>query len=352
MSIGAVAASGEGSRDREQPSEGERMTLRVVPADTRDSIRVEAGPRQSVPDAHWRSIKVRHLAALAAVAYEGSFRRAAQRLGYVQSAISNQIALLERAVGTRLVERASGSTTVTLTNAGRVLVAHTDEIVARLEEAYAEVSSLVSSAHGVVRVGGMDRLAPRRVARILSSFREAYPLGRVLLEDVGSDELMFGLLEAGALDLAVSELPLHAGPFASVVLEQDPFVLLVGADSPLVLSAADITATELASLRLIVPGCCRGSAKLRERFDELGIEPHSLLTPDTIATAQALVGTGLGAAIVPRSLFDPSHPKTVAIDLPDVLPERTTIIAHHEKRELSQTVQGFIEAAMNACTVA
>lgn len=316
------------------------------------SKRVEVGSRRSAADSQWRSIKVRQLAALAAVAYEGSFRRAAQRLGYVQSAISNQIAQLERAAGTRLVERASGSSAVTLTHAGRVLVTHIDEIIARLEDAYVDVSSLASTAAGVVRVAGMDRFAPRRVALILRRFREVYPLGRVVLEDVGSDELIFELLEAGALDVAVSELPIIEGPFAYVVLEHDPFVLLVCPDSPLAAGAETTTATELASLRLIVPGCCRASAQLGARLDELGIQPHSLFAPDTIATAQALVGIGLGAAVVPRSLFDPSHPKAVAIELPDLLPERTTIIAFHAKRECSPTVDGFVQAVTEACKAA
>ena len=74
-------------------------------------------------------IELRHLAALQAVSEQGSFGRAATRLGYTQSAISQQIASLERIVGTRLVERPGGPRRVFLTEAGLMLLRHADGIV-------------------------------------------------------------------------------------------------------------------------------------------------------------------------------------------------------------------------------
>ena len=77
-------------------------------------------------------LELRHLVALEAIASEGSFGRAAQRLGYTQSAISQQIASLERIVGQRLVERPGGPRPVTLTEAGALLLSHAEGIMARL----------------------------------------------------------------------------------------------------------------------------------------------------------------------------------------------------------------------------
>src|SRR3954467_965538 len=90
----------------------------------------------------WLGVELRHLAALQAVAEEGSFGRAATRLGYTQSAVSQQIATLERLVGERLVERPGGPRPVSLTEAGTVLLRHADGIVARAPGAEAGLPSL------------------------------------------------------------------------------------------------------------------------------------------------------------------------------------------------------------------
>jgi len=90
----------------------------------------------------WPGVELRHLAALEAVASERSFRGAGARLGYAQPAISQQIAALEAAVGTRLVERRRGRGVVALTEAGELLLAHASEIGVRLRAARAELQEL------------------------------------------------------------------------------------------------------------------------------------------------------------------------------------------------------------------
>lgn len=90
----------------------------------------------------WPGVELRHLAALEAVATEGSFRGAGVRLGYAQPAISQQIAALEAAVGTRLVERRRGRGGVALTEAGELLLRHATDIGARLRTARAELQAL------------------------------------------------------------------------------------------------------------------------------------------------------------------------------------------------------------------
>ena len=101
----------------------------------------------------WAGLELRHLIALQAVAEERSFGRAAERLGYTQSAVSHQIAALEGLVGERVVERGRGQRSVELTQAGALLARHADAIVARLRAAQADYAAFTEGAAGVLRVG-------------------------------------------------------------------------------------------------------------------------------------------------------------------------------------------------------
>ena len=93
-------------------------------------------------------VEARHLAALQAIAEERSFSRAAERLGYAQSAVSQQIAALERAVGLKLVERPGGPRPVSLTEAGEIVLRHADRLLARLGALRADLDQLVGGRVG------------------------------------------------------------------------------------------------------------------------------------------------------------------------------------------------------------
>lgn len=315
------------------------MTACAVPkpADTTLSG-VDAG----VP---WQRVEVRHLIALAAVAREASFRRAADRLGYVQSAISAQIAYLERAAGARLLERSSGTSTVELTDAGRILVNHTEQIVGRLDAAHAELSSLATQRVGSVSVAGLERLSANQLARLVRLFRQRQPRAELTLHDAVADQLGVELLRSGALDLVVGDLPLPECRFGHVVLCQDRYALLVGTGSRLAGRAEPPTLEEIRFLRLMVPAEPHTSDRLDARLRELGIEGRSSLKPPSAAIAQALVGAGLGEAVVPWRLLDHADPRTVAIDLSDLVPERTLVVAWDRDREHPSVVHDFIKAA-------
>jgi molybdate transport repressor ModE-like protein len=177
----------------------------------------------------WLGVELRHLAALQAVAEEGSFGRAAKRLGYTQSAVSQQIATLERIVGERLLERPGGPRPVSLTEAGRLLLRHAEAIVARLDAARADLAALSAGEAGTLRVGTYQSVGQRIVPSLMRRFTAAWPQVELRLTETNTDQELVALIERGDLDLTFADLRLWDGPFEARDLLDDPYVLLVQA---------------------------------------------------------------------------------------------------------------------------
>src|SRR5919202_2239802 len=150
------------------------------------------------PD-RWLGVELRHLAALQAVAETGSFGRAAERLGYTQSAISQQIAMLERIVGDRLVDRPGGPRAVSLTEAGELLLRHAEAIVARLHAAEADLAALGDRGGGVLRVGTYQSAGAKILPELMVRFRAAWPNVEIQLTEAASDPELLVCVERGEL---------------------------------------------------------------------------------------------------------------------------------------------------------
>lgn len=299
---------------------------------------------------HSSGIEIRHLSALEAVAAEGSFRRAATRLGYVQSAISEQIATLERIVGQRLVERSRGSGPVELTEAGEVLLSHAKAIVARLKAAEADLGALADGSAGSLRLGIYQSVGARIIPRLLPRYARDWPEVRVLPREAPTDAGLFELVERGELELSFADLPLHPGPFESVDLLTDPYVLLVAAGSPLAQSGP-VGLDEIADLPLIGHWTCRVLPRVEAELRAQGLEPNFVFRSDIITTVQALVGAGVGSAIIPRLGVDPADERTSMVELAEGLPVQPRVISlfWHRDRYRSPAALGFVDAAREVC---
>ncbi len=149
----------------------------------------------------WPGIELRHLEALAVVVDEGSFRRAARKLGYTQSAISQQIAALERAVGHPVLERPSRGRPLALTEVGARLRRLHDTVEQAMAAARADVAAAAAGVGHVVRVG--TPFSFPHLSEAVVAMRVRHP--RVVVEVVSAveDDRLLRLLETGAVDLAV-----------------------------------------------------------------------------------------------------------------------------------------------------
>ena len=295
-------------------------------------------------------VELRHLAALDAIVREGGFARAAAELGYTQSALSQQIAALERIVGQQLVVRSRGAGAVELTDAGDVLLAHANAILARVKAAEADLGALADGSAGSLRLGIYQSVGARVVPRLLPRFARDWPNVRVLPQESPTDAGLFELVDRGELELSFADLPLHPGPFESVELMDDPYVLVVPADSPLA-HAGPAGLDEIAGLPLIGHWTCRVLPRVEAELRAQGVEPNFVFRSDIIGTVQALVGAGVGNAIVPRLAVDFADDQVSVVELGRDVPVQPRVIAlfWHRDRYRSPASLAFVEAAREVC---
>lgn len=297
----------------------------------------------------WLGVELRHLAALEAVAQEHSFGRAAQRLGYTQSAVSQQIAALERIVGERLVERPGGPRPVSITEAGRILLGHAEAIVARLHAAQADLAALSDGSAGTLRVGTYQSVGAHVLPELLRRFGDSWPEVEITLTESSSDVELLRLVERGELDLSFVILPVEEGPFEAVELLRDPYVFLVEAGSPLARQKRAPSLKEIARLPLINFRQCRTVERVEQHLRSQGIEPKVVFRTDDNGTVQGLVAAGMGAALVPRLIVEPTDARVAVRDLDPAVPPRLVGIAWHRDRYRSPAARAFVEAAAEVC---
>ncbi len=292
-------------------------------------------------------IDLRHLVALETVARERSFARAAAQLGYTQSAVSQQIAALERATGVRLLERPRGRRIVEPTEAGTLLLRHAERIVASLRAAEADLGALAAGRTGSLAVGTFQSVGMSVLPELLGRYRAAWPEVEVrLVESVSQRQLLAGL-EAGELDLAFATLPLEHGPFEPTELMADPYVLLVEASSPLAARDRPPTRQELSRLSLI--GFRNDRGDLEAQLQARGVTSRFVFHTDESATVQGLVAAGFAAAVVPRLTVNLGDARVRVLDLGGLVPPRMIVLARHRDRYRSPAAEAFDEAAREVC---
>jgi DNA-binding transcriptional LysR family regulator len=291
-------------------------------------------------------IEARHLAALEAVARTGSFARAARDLGYTQSAVSLQIAALERAAGTRLLERPAGRRPVAPTAAGERMLRHAKRIVAQLAAAQADLAALAGGIAGTLRVGTFQSVSIAILPVVMRAFMDARPGVEVRLHEAPYDEELIELLERGRLDLTFGLHPLE-GPFEGVELLRDRYVLLVPASSPL---AREPVAPPLAEIgRLPLVGYGRSSYGVEALLRSRGIEPEIVFRTDESRALQRMVAAGIGCALVPSLSIDALPDGVVMLPSDGRVAMRHLGIAWHRDVTLTDAARAFLEIVRAHC---
>ncbi len=133
-------------------------------------------------------MELRHLRYFVAVAETENVTRAAAKLRIAQPAVSRQIRDLEEELGVPLLERQAKS--VRLTDAGRLFLDEARAVLERADAAVEKVRATANRARGELHVGYAPSLTSRILPRALRRMQADFPLVRVLLHDLSSEEML------------------------------------------------------------------------------------------------------------------------------------------------------------------
>jgi DNA-binding transcriptional LysR family regulator len=255
------------------------------------------------------------LRVLAELADCGSFSGAAQALAYTQSAVSKQVAALEREVGTQLVVREVRP--VRLTPAGEALAHHARGVLAQLAAAEAELAAIAALETGRLRVGTYASAGATLVVQAVAAFRQRHPGVELSLLEAGRDKLVHDV-RSGDLDVAVAfdfpalGLTVDEGLEARQLLDE-PHDLLLPPGHRLARKKA-ISIADLRDEDWLFPTLGPDSPTQRlfmAACATAGFEPRIVFRVNDCEMHQALVAAGVGVGFLPRLALHPVHPGVV-----------------------------------------
>jgi len=297
-----------------------------------------------MPD-NWRSIELKHLRALRAVAETGTFWAASEQLNASLSTVSDHVSALETLVGVRLIERSRGRRIVQLTEAGRVLLGHAEAIESRLRAAEADLRAYAAGVSGSLRIGIYQSVANKVLPEVMRRFKERWPDVDVQVTEAAHDNELVDAVERGDLDVSFAIQPIGEGPFELRELMQDPYVVLTAANSPL--ARRRPAASDLDGLPMV--GHQRG--KQQDRAEEFllgrGVRPRVVFRSNDNGTVQAMVAAGLGFALAPLLAVDETDARIRLLQLAEPVPPRVLIIVWHRDRYRAPASAAFVETAVS-----
>jgi len=286
-------------------------------------------------------LDVRRLRVLREVARRGSLAGAADELSYTPSAVSQQIAALEREAGTALLERRARG--VVLTEAGQVLVEHAEVILRALDAAESSLAALADLRRGHLRMASFATAAASVLPRAIDLFRARHPAVELTVGQASPMESVARLRE-GRIDLALTvDLDERPAEGVDVIhLFDDPVQLALHRDHPLA-AKPDLRLEDLVAETWIdVPRTTSGGQVLTRACTAAGFAPRVRFESDDYTVIQQLVGAGAGIALLPDLAFSPPHPSVVLRSLGPDGPSRNIQAATRPARFRSPAAEAML----------
>lgn len=289
-----------------------------------------------------RNVDIRHLAALVAVVDEGSFAKAAAALGFTQSAVSQQIAALEKAAGLPVFDRPKGPRRAELTPAGELLADYARMMLAQVTQMDDELDRLRRGVTGRLVIGTFQSVSAEMLPTIIGRIRTDLPDVDIrLFESDDQNVLVRGVLD-DTLDLAFT-VDTHDEPaLHSELLGYDPFVIITRTGD---LEGPTVAATELDGHPVIgQPAGNVCQLLIERRLDEVGVRPDYVFRSQDNGAVQGMVRSGMGRAMMPYLAVDADDPDIVVLSI-DPPMARSVQLTRRSDRSLPPAADRFADIA-------
>ncbi|MFD1193161.1 LysR substrate-binding domain-containing protein [Seohaeicola saemankumensis] len=222
----------------------------------------------------FKSITLRHLRVIAALADLKLVARVSEALNVTQPAVSKQIAELEKIVGVPVVTRERNR--LYLTPIGRRLAEHARQALNQLDRAAFDIEAMASGLSGSVSIGVVSSVAPTLLPGTLALFKRSAPQASISIQEGHFVELL-PELEAGAIDVLIARIwqPQEMPGIDQMALFSEPVLVVAGRDHPLE-KKPGLTWADTAAFPWIVP---QANSVARQAIDALfaanGLAPPS-----------------------------------------------------------------------------
>jgi DNA-binding transcriptional LysR family regulator len=288
-------------------------------------------------------LDVKRMRILKEVADRGSFSAAAEALSYTQSAVSQQIASLEREAKTQLVTR--GSRGIKLTEAGEALVRHADAILTRLADAEAELEAIAGLRGGRLRLAAFPTVGATLMPLAIATFRERHPDIELTVRQLEPEDSL-PLLKSGEIDIALTIEPSSldaAEGLDSTFLLDDPMFAALPLNHPLARKSR-IRLKDLAGDAWIgTTDACSCGALVRNQCIRMGFEPQITFESDDYLAIQGLIAAGVGVALIPTLALTTVRDDIVIRDLGNDAPIRQIAAATLPGAQRSPAARAMLE---------
>jgi DNA-binding transcriptional LysR family regulator len=245
---------------------------------------------------------VRQLEMFLAVAEEGGFTRAGERLHVSQSAISRQIGLLEKELGGPLFNR--DGRRVSLTHPGEILVRTANNLFREMQRLVEQLSDVHELRRGRLRLAGGMSVCMYVLPRLLKRYRRLHPAVDVRVSS-GSSEMILRKLRGHEMDLALLTLPVIAKDLEVIPVLKEEMVVVTAPRHPLARKRV-VDAREIGRFPLILYETGSRTRETIENFlREENVSADVAMETENAEIIKAMVGSGIGITVLSHATVAP-----------------------------------------------